>query len=306
MKRKIFATGIGGCVGHYLFDELAANPEYELYFLVRDPQKLKFDYPSRPNVTLIRDDLKNIKKHAEIIRQMDAVIHLAADWGGNEGNYDYSADLFNLLDPGKCKKVIYFSTASILGPDNQPVEEAEKFGTHYIRSKYRFYKKLPALKIYPNVITLFPTWVLGGDRRHPYSHASSGILALRRWLWLIRFFTVEACFHFIHARDIALIVKHLLENPSKDKNYVLGNAPLSASDFIRQTCRFFNEQVFFQIPLPLSLVKAAVFLTGKKLHPWDIFSLSKEHFTYAAVGAEHFGYRSDLQTVEQILNNLTA
>jgi nucleoside-diphosphate-sugar epimerase len=301
LSKKVFITGISGCVGHYLFDELSQNPEYELYLLVRNPKKLKFDYTK---ATIIQDKLNDIKKHAELIRQMDYVIHLAAAWGSSELNYDYTLDLFNLLDPAQCKKVIYFSTASILNEKNQLLPEAEKLGTPYIRSKYRFYKKLPELKIYPNTITLFPTWVLGGDKNHPVSHASKGIIQARKWLWLIRFFTVEASFHFIHARDIARIVRFLLENETSEKNFVLGNKNITISRFLKETCRYFKKQVFFQIPIPLTPVRILALLTGHRLHSWDLFCFKKRHFQHKTVNARHFGLSSDLQTVDQILKDL--
>jgi nucleoside-diphosphate-sugar epimerase len=299
--RKIFITGIGGCVGHYLFDVLVKNQADQLYLLVRNPVKLKFDPRAYTNVTIINDDLKNIDRHAALVRQMDCVIHLAADWAGNEGNYDYTLALLNLLDPEQCRKVIYFSTASILGPDNRPVAAAEKFGTHYIRSKYRLYQKLPELKIQPRVITLFPTWVLGGDARHPYSHALQGIKDLKKWLWLIRFFTVEASFHFIHARDIAAIVNYLLDNETKERALVLGNAPTTARQLLREICAFYRLRVYYQIPISARLIQLLAFLLRRQLHPWDLYSFNRRHFVYQAVNAPSFGLSSDLQTIGQIL-----
>jgi nucleoside-diphosphate-sugar epimerase len=302
LSKKVFITGISGCVGHYLFDELSPDPEYELYLLVRNPKKLKFDYSK---ATIIQDELKNIEKHAELIRQMDYVIHLAAAWGSTETNYDNTIKLFNLLDPARCKKIIYFSTASILNQENRPMPEAEKLGTHYISSKYKFYKKLPELRIHPNVITLFPTWVLGGDKNHPVSHASKGILQARRWLWLIRFFTVDASFHFIHARDIARIVRFLLENETSEKNFVLGNKNITISQFLKETCRFFKKKVYLQIPVPLPPVRILALLTGHRLHSWDLFCFKKRHFQHKAVNAQHFGLKSNLETVDQVLKDLT-
>ncbi len=304
MKKKLFITGISGCVGHYLFDALADNPDYELYLLVRTPQKLKFDHQSRKNVTIIQNSLENIGKYSALVKQMDYVIHLAATWGSTESNYDESLTFFKLLDPRQCKKAIYFSTASILDSSNQPIEEAGELGTPYIRSKYAFYKKLPELKIFPNVITLFPTWVLGGDEHHLYSHASKGLLEMRKWSWLIRFFTVNASFHFIHARDIALIVKYLLENDVKEKNIVLGNPLITASQFIKKACRFFNKPVYFQVPIFFPMVKTLAFLTGRKLQRWDLFCFEKRYFKHQAKNTESFGIKSDLQTIEQILKDL--
>lgn len=305
--KKVFVTGISGCVGHYLFDLLSLEPEYQLFFLVRDPSKLKFNPQNYKNLVLLKDDLKNIETYSAILKETDILIHLAADWGEVEGNYDYSQKLFKLLDPQKCEKAIYFSTASILGPDNKPSEAAEKFGTHYVRSKYRFHKNLPELKIYPKVITLFPTWVLGGDKKHPYSHASSGLLGMQNWLWLVRFFSVDASFHYIHARDLAQIVLHLLKNPAKKKEYVLGNAAITAAEFIRQTCAFYNptivgkSKVYFQLTIPLWLVILLAKLTGHKLHPWDLYCFRRRHFQYKVDNLENFGINSKLKTISEIL-----
>ena len=50
---KIFITGITGCVGHYIFDLLVKNPDYELYLLVRDPARMMRDLSAFSNVMLV-------------------------------------------------------------------------------------------------------------------------------------------------------------------------------------------------------------------------------------------------------------
>jgi nucleoside-diphosphate-sugar epimerase len=303
--KKLFITGVSGCVGHYIFDLLSKTPDYQFYLLVRDPRKLKFNPADHPNVVIIQDDLKNIKDHGDIIRQMDLVIHAAADWGGNEGNYDYTLSLFKLIDPARCQRVIYFSTASILGADGRPLEEAERFGTHYIRSKYRIYNKLTELPIKDKIYTLFPTWILGGGKSHPYSHAAQGLLDMEKWLWLIRFFTIPARFHFIHARDIALVVKYLLEHPSSRHDFVLGNEAVSASRFIEEVCRFFGKKVYFRLPITLPVIRLLAFLTRRTLHPWDMYCFARRDFVYQTVDPASFGIDSKLNSVEAILDSLT-
>lgn len=302
--KKVFVTGISGCVGHYLFDLLSSEAEYQLFLLVRDPKRLKFNPQNYKNLIILQDDLKNIEAYSAILKEIDILIHLAADWGEKEGNYDYSLKLFNLLDPNKCEKVIYFSTASILGPDNKPTEAAEQFGTHYIRSKYRFHKKLPELTLYPKVITLFPTWVLGGDKTHPYSHASAGLSGIRNWLWLIRFFSIDATFHYIHAQDLAQIVLYLMKNQTNKNEYILGNKAVTATEFIRQTCLYFKSRVYLQLTIPLWLVIMLAKLTGHKLHPWDLHCFKQRHFQYKVDNLENFGINSNLKTVSEILTNL--
>jgi nucleoside-diphosphate-sugar epimerase len=299
--RKIFVTGISGCVGHYLFDLLAPKPDCHLYLLVRNPAKLLFDPSKYRNLTIIQDDLANIEKHSALLKEMDAVVHLAADWAGNEGNFEYSLPLLAALDPGKCQRVIYFSTASILGPDGKAVPQAETAGTHYVRGKYYMHKMLPRLPIHRNTVTLFPTWVIGGDKAHPYSHAAGGLKEIAKWLWLIRWFTVDASFHFIHAQDIAAITAFLLDHEVKEQEYILGNKALTATDLIRQVCAYHGIKVGNQLTIGLPLVKTLAALTGHRLHSWDEYCFERRHFTYNAVNAETFGLRSDLLTVAEVL-----
>ena len=303
--KKIFVTGISGCVGHYLFDELAPEGDYHLFLLVRDPAKLRFAYQDNPRVTVIKGDLENIGRHAEVIRGADYVVHAAADWGAHENNLDHSVTFFKLIDPARCQKVIYLSTASILGPDGKPVPEARTLGTHYIRGKYLFHEMLPQLPIYPKVVTLFPTWVLGGDNNHPYSHATAGILGIRPWLKLIRFFKVKAGFHFIHARDIAAIIRQLLKNGTEENEFVLGNPATTAGQLIKDVCHYFGLRVYFQFPLSLPLAVFAARVTGHRLHPWDLYCFRRRNFVYRAADAASFGLKSDLQTIPQILADAT-
>jgi nucleoside-diphosphate-sugar epimerase len=162
-------------------------------------------------------------------------------------------------------------------------------------------KELP---IQPKVVTFFPTWILGGDATHPYSHATQGILDMRRWLWLIRFFTVDARFHFIHARDIAAMTKYALENKTDRNDYVLGNPPLSASEFLKSACQFFGKKVYFQIPISLPLVKFLALITGRKLHPWDLYCFDRRYFVYQTVNPKSFGLTSELESVNAILRSV--
>ena len=63
-----------------------------------------------------------------------------------------------------------FSTASIAGPGNKVIKEAQTHGTGYVRSKYNAYR-LQTLPI-KKVVTLFPTLVL--EMIHILTHISSG------------------------------------------------------------------------------------------------------------------------------------
>lgn len=304
--KKVLVTGANGCVGHYVVDELLQNPEYELYLLVRTPSKLREDIRQNPRVKLVVRGLEEIAREADTVRQMDLVVHLAAAWSYDTGNFEHAVDLFKLIDPDKCQKVIYFSTASILDENNRPLPEALSLGTPYISSKYRFHEELPKLPIFPKVVTLFPTWVFGGDSRHPHSHAAEGLKEVHKWAWLLRFFTVDASFHFIHAADMAKITKYLLENETKEKEYVLGNPLITAQELIKQISDYYHQKIFFQIPISLPLVLALAKILRKQIQPWDRYCLEKRHFRHQTVNCASFGLTSDRQTVSQILDSIRA
>jgi len=177
--KRIFLTGASGCIGHYIAEALIQETEHELYLLVRNPDKLGFDYESRPGITILQADLRQIERFSALLKTMDVAILAATAWGGQQESFDINVvktiRLMDLLDPSVCQQVIYFSTASVLDRNNKLLKEAGQLGTDYIRSKYNCLMQLSKLAIAPRITTLFPTLVLGGDANKPYSHISAGI-----------------------------------------------------------------------------------------------------------------------------------
>ena len=163
--KRIFLTGASGCIGHYIAEALIQETEHELYLLVRNPDKLGFDYEARPGVTILRADLRQIERFADLLKTMDTAILAATAWGGSQEAFDINVvktiRLMDLLDPALCEQVIYFSTASVLDQNNQLLKQARQLGTDYIRSKYDCLVRLSKLAIAPKFTTVFPTLVLG-------------------------------------------------------------------------------------------------------------------------------------------------
>jgi len=275
--KKIFITGASGCVGHYVFDQLVKNPDYHLYLLVRDPGKLMFNYNKFPNVTVIKGSMENIEEQAALLKEIDFVVYLAAGWDNTVPNFEGAARFFQLLDPNKLQKALYFSTASILDEHGVPVPCLATTDNPYIRSKYHFKINMHKLAIAEKIITIYPTWLLGGDKTHPYTHALQGILSMEKWLWLIRFFTVDVSFHFIHAYDLAQMVEYLLKNETNQKEMILGNKVMTAADLIDEVCKVFKKKVYFRLRISPKLVE---FLFGRQLLEFDRYCLKKKYFQY--------------------------
>lgn len=301
---SVFVTGASGCVGHYLVDAL--SPDYDLYLLVRNPAKLRFDPAQRKNVTVVPGDLDSIADHASLLARMDYCIHAATAWGG-EGIYRINVDrvhqLFNLLSPERTRRIIYFSTASILGRGNVLLPEAGQVGTDYIKSKYLCYTGLDQCRLRSRIVTVFPTLVFGGDATHPFSHLTSALPLFRRYAWLVGRLDVKVAFHYIHAEDIARLVRYLLEAPTVQQGYVLGNDPITFGEFSRRAARFFGHRIGWHIPVSArSLARWADWL-GVRLSPWDRFCANYGDFRYETLSCPAVGLPSRHTTVEEIVSD---
>lgn len=314
-QRPRLNPGSGGAVAVEVPETLSPaqiEPPYHLYALVRDRRKVRWSPHHQANLeasggklTLIEGDLDQIADQAETLQQMDAVIHLAAAWGDAETahriNVTRTLELLQLLDPARCRKILYFSTASLLDPDNHPLAVAGRAGTAYIRSKYEMLVRRQELPLQDRLITLYPTLLFGGSPHHPYSHITAGLADVVRWLALVRFLQLDASFHFIHAEDIAQIVSHLLLYPAPHPDLVLGNPALTFNQCVEQMCQFYKKRIFFRLPLPIPLVNSIAFLLRVKLSEWDHYCLHHRHFTYHTVNAETFGLNSRFPTLDRLL-----
>lgn len=308
-SKRIFVTGASGCIGHYVVEALIQETNHELYLLVRNPDKLKVSYDARPGITLLQGDLRDVQQFQDILRTVDCAVLIATAWGGPQEVYEINVlktlELLSLLDPAVCQQAIYFSTASILDRNNQLLPEAGEIGSDYIRSKYTCFRKLAELPISSRVTTLFPTLLLGGDAQKPQSHISSGIDQVVKWIDLLRFLQADGSFHFIHGKDVAQIVRHLVDYPPENgmsRELVLGNSVISVDQAIQDTCAYLNKSIYFRVPLTPRLAELLVALFRIKLADWDRFSIRYRHFTHRdLVSPETFGLRTYCATFTDVL-----
>ena len=291
--KRIFITGASGCIGHYLTETLIEDTDYELFLLIRNPDKLKIDVKSYSNIHIIKGNLASIEEHSELLKTINIAVLVATAWGDPKETYNINVtknlQLMELLNPDICEQIIYFSTASILGQDNKLLKEAGEIGTDYISTKYECFTRLSSLKIASKITTVFPTLVFGGDENKPYSHISGGLADVVKWVSLLRWFKADGSFHFIHGKDIAKVIVYLMKNPppenkenplNDDRLFVLGNQPLSVNQTIEELCNYFKKKIYFQIPLSLSLAKFFIKVFNIQMAEWDRFCLNNPHFTY--------------------------
>jgi nucleoside-diphosphate-sugar epimerase len=312
--KRIFMTGASGCIGHYLAEALIQETDYELFLLVRNPDKLQIDTLARPGVHVLQADMREIEQFRDLLQTIDIAILTATAWGGSGEVFDINVvktiRLMNLLDPAQCEQVLYFSTASILDRHNDLLKQAGQIGTDYIRSKYDCFRQLSRLAIAPKIVTLFPTLVLGGDSNKPYSHLSGGLPGVVKWIDLMRWFSGDGSFHFIHGRDIAQVVLHLIEHPPAKRGLsenipekiVLGNPAITLNRAIEEVTAYFGKKIYFRIPLQLWLANIFIVLFRIQMEPWDRFCINYRHFTYQdPVNPSTYGMTTYCRTLADVL-----
>ena len=249
-----------------------------------------------------------IEAHKEVIGDMTHVIHIATDWSDSEYatllNVENTHKLFEYTDPQKCEKIVYFSTASILGPNNQAIAEAGKYGQGYVRSKYKAYISLQNFDRIHQVVTVFPTLVFGGDNKHPASHIHTGLMLKRHYLKWLRFIYPEGAFHFLHAKDIATTSLHLLFNNMPQNEYVLGLTSITGKQAVETLCEVFGVRLFFRFKITSKMILKLAKLLGIHIGPWEKYCIENPYMVYHTVNPSTFGLKTAFPNLEKIVADI--
>jgi len=305
---RIFITGASGCIGHYLVETLIENTDHELFLMMRNPAKLKVPTGKRPGIHVLQGDMKEIGQFADLLKTIDTAILVATSWGDPKESYEINVEktleTMSLLDAEHCQQVIYFSTASILDRDNSPLKEAGEIGTDYVRTKYICHEKMQGLAIAPRITTVFPTLVFGGSDTKPYSHISGGLPEIAKYIGIIRFLSADGSLHYIHAKDIAEVVRHLVDNPpgpEAEREIVIGNPSKTADEVVEEISNYLGKSILFRVPLSAGLAKVIIKTFNIKMAEWDRFCMEYRHFTYQnSVTPSSFGLKDNYPTLAEV------
>jgi nucleoside-diphosphate-sugar epimerase len=301
---RVFVTGATGSVGQYVVDELV-SAGCEVNSLVRPGARLTA--PAIGPGILVRHEgvLESIRAHADAIRGCDVLVHLAAAWDDSprafEINVDRTLDLVGYCDPARCRRIVVFSTASIIGRNNELLAAAREHGTAYVRSKYEAYCRLDALPLRDRLVMVFPTLVFGGAPGRRESHVTREIRRARRYLWLARVLGAPGAFHFIHARDAAAVVQHLIGPDVLVRDVVLGQPAVSFDDALEAICLVMGWRRRAWFRLTPNRVLLACRLLGVRLSPWDRYSIEHPAFTHRVTRPEDVGLSSAYPTLTSVL-----
>ena len=313
--KNLLITGSNGCVGQYLVDWFLKNTRFKLYLMVRDKNKLPMPIQINKRIKLLVCDIREANKFKEEISQVNFLVHTATAWGDPQRAYEVNIkafeELIGMLNKKKLEKIIYFSTASILDEKTELMRESLTYGTEYIQTKYKCFKRLKESSLAEKTFAIFPTLVFGGTlnkkSRYPVSYLTGGLKEINKWLWLARFLKLDSKFHFIHANDIAQICGFLINNHQKVeykgfRKFVLGQKFISIDDAINILLKKNKMNRYFSIPLTKKIIKILLRVLPIQTTPWDTFSIKKYDFNhYPITNPETFNLKSHAKSLKDIL-----
>ncbi len=308
-------------MGQYTAKWLLENSNAELLLWLRTPKNLTAIPENHPRVKLLVGDLREPRKFANDLYKVNRVIHTATAWGDVTRTHQVNVlaveAFLKLLNPEEIKQIIYFSTASILDRNLQPLPESLIYGTEYIQTKAICLKELEKSPLAEKIIAVFPTLVFGGKvdqtSLFPTSYLTAGLSQASQWLWLARWFKAYSRFHFIHAADIAQVCGLIATNPhiqiktfgdSSITRIVLAQPFISIDEAVDTLCAWKGLSRVPRIPLWNWLVKVLIKILPIQLSPWDLFSIKQRHFIHAPItNPEHFGGKSHAATLKEVLQD---
>jgi len=310
--KRILVTGASGCVGQYLVEELLAETPHRLVLVVRTPGKLPAEVASSPRVEVIEADVADIEAYRGRLGHIDLAFLVAACWGGPEAyrvNVDANLALTRHLADNGGERVLYFATGSVIDADGRMLPAAHELGSDYIRSKYQLVEEIEKLRERIAIVGLFPTLILGGGDGKPKSHFANLLHEARPWAWLARFLRADARFHFVHAKDIARVARHLADAPldglPEPRRLVLGNPAITVNAFLAQFVGYLGMRMPFGIPLKDWLAEGVIKLFRIELSPWDRYCMQHRDLSYARVyGPADFGLPVHCPDVATALNSI--
>ena len=174
----------------------------------------------------------------------------------------------------------------------------------YIKSKYRAHEEIEKANFKVPVYTLYPTLVMGGNAHVYYSHISGGIRDYHKWARILRFFSVDGACHFIHTRDIAEIVWHLIANDVEQRKFVLGQEKMTVKQVIQNISEVGGWKVWFQIPLSTKFILSLTKLLRIKIDPWGMYCINHSEQVYQVTSPTDLNLTNHFPTFKQAIRDI--
>lgn len=303
VNKNIFITGATGFIGQNLISTLRLKNK--VFALVRKKSLGKIKNFPEKGVQIVRGDLLDSNSYSDILDNIDYIFHLAALFkldASKEELFQHNVlateNLFRCCLGKNIKKIIYFSTAYVLGrkekkfmKEDEPYPE--KFKNWYEWSKAESEKI--ALSFYREynlpVIIVRPVIVYGPKSFYGFYKALSLIFG-----GSLKVLAYNVKIHLVSVYDVVGAVVHLaeLENNQGEIYNISDDTPYTCKELAEFICQEFNIK-----SSPLSLPKGLLKLLRKlplskffleTIPPWLIDYFLYEQ-TYSNEKLKRTGYK---------------
>ena len=171
---KIFVTGGTGFIGSYVLRSLAEEG-HELVASKRPSSRMDL-VKDIVGIEWVECDLFNITEVDDIIKECDAVVHIAGSvsfspWKRDtifKTNIELTANLINISLDNDIKRFIHFSSVAALGLSSKPIDEAQVWTENKSKNYYSLSKYLGEKEAWRgfaeglNVSIINPSFTIGG------------------------------------------------------------------------------------------------------------------------------------------------
>ncbi|WP_202320739.1 NAD-dependent epimerase/dehydratase family protein [Archaeoglobus neptunius] len=255
---NVLVTGASGQIGSYVLELLSEEHNVVGVDLKHYPFGEEFVD------MVVTGDLRSYFTVREMVEKVDAVIHLAAQVSVERSWMDpvYDAknniiSTINLLkasSESKVKKFIYISSAAVYGnplyvpiDENHPTNPISPYGVSKLAGEH--YVKIYIEKMHVNIVRPFNVYSERMDPRNPYSGVIAKFIErAKKGLPPVIYGDGEQTRDFIHARDVAMAIKAVLDEGRNGEVYNIGTGKetsiLELAKMVMEAFRIDEEPVF--------------------------------------------------------------
>jgi len=228
---KILVTGASGQIGSYVLERFA--DKYDTVGVDLKPCPIE-DFKD----LVIQGDLRNFEFVKRIVKDVDAVIHLAAQvsvensWKNPiydaENNIIATINLLKACSDAEVGKFIYISSAAVYGnPRYIPIDEEHPknpispYGVSKLTGEY--YCKIFSDKIHTVIIRPFNVFSARMDPSNPYSGVIARfIYRIKRGLPPVIYGDGKQTRDFVHVKDVVNFIEIALKKGGNGEAYNVG------------------------------------------------------------------------------------
>jgi nucleoside-diphosphate-sugar epimerase len=271
-RRRIWVSGATGFVGSAVVRHLL-NRGDEVLAPVRDPRRAA--WLSELGATVIQDDLSDVRRTAESLRDVDGAIHAAgryrigipksdrgAMWDANIGA---TTRVLDALEAAGTPRLVYVSTVTVFGDTHgQVVDEsfrrtvADGFTSWYDETKFGAHEVvLQRIAGGAPVVVVLPSQVYG-----PGDHSEVGEQLRRAHRGQLRYTALaHVAFGLVHVDDLAVGIVAALDRGEPGQSYILSGPRTTLGEAIEIAARLGGHQVP-RLSIPTGVLRLAAPLGG--------------------------------------------